>query len=104
MRTEAVFHLKNRLSVSLNVKENCIVKCSTPVLAIKSFKEGGVSVFLASMSWLSFKLPFCLYGHTDTRTLHIRTPNVFIYSYKHQKVKFTSVQINMKHVLYRYSD
>ena len=77
----------------------------TPVLALKPFKGVWVGwsgrVFRASMSWLCFKLPFCPFGHTrDTSVTHKKAKYVCFIHMQHQRVKFTSVQINMKQVSY----
>ena len=53
-------------------------------------------MFKATVLWLSFKLPSCLFGNTrDTSVMHEKAKFVcFIYMHL-QKVKFKSVQINM---------
>ena len=53
------------------------------------------------MLWLCFKLPSCLFGNTrDTSVMHEKAKFVCFDYTQPQKVKFKSVQINMKHVLY----
>ena len=53
------------------------------------------------MVWLCYKLPSGLFGNTrDTSVMHEKAKCFgFIYM-QPQKVKFKSVQINMKHVSY----
>ena len=51
------------------------------------------------MLWLCLKLPSCLFGNTkDTFVMHEKA--IFVCFTYMQKVKFKSVQINMKHVSY----
>ena len=53
------------------------------------------------MLWLCFKLPSCLFGNTrDTSVMHEKVKCVCFIYMQAQKVKFKSVQINMKHVSY----
>ena len=53
------------------------------------------------MLWLCFKLPYCLFGNTrDTSVMHEKAMFVYFIYMQPQKVKFKSVQINMKHVSY----
>ena len=56
------------------------------------------------MLWLCFKLPYCLFGNTrDMSVMHEKAKFVcFIYT-QPLKVKFKSVQINMKQVSYLYT-
>ena len=54
------------------------------------------------MLLLCFKLPSCLFGNTrDTFIMHEKAKFVCFNNMQLQKVKFKSVQINMKHVLYK---
>ena len=49
------------------------------------------------MLWLCFKLPSCLFGNTrDTSVVHEKAKFVSFIYMKPQKMKFKSVQINMK--------
>ena len=51
------------------------------------------------MLWLCYKLPFDLFGNTrDTSVMHEKAKFVCLNDMQQQKVKFKSVQINMKHV------
>ena len=50
------------------------------------------------MVWICLKLPFCLFGNPSDTTVI----NLFFIYMQPQKVKFTSVQINMKQVLSYY--
>ena len=53
------------------------------------------------MLWLCYKLPFGLFGNTkDTSVMHEKAKFVCFNHMQLQKVKFKSVQINMKHVSY----
>ena len=56
---------------------------------------------LASVSWLWFKVSFCLFGHTrDTSVTFEKAKFVCITYLQQQKIKLTSVKINMKQVSY----
>ena len=58
-------------------------------------------MFRAAVLWLCFKLPSCLFGNTrDTPFMHEKAKFVCFIYIQPQKVKFKSVQINMKHVSY----
>ena len=51
---------------------------------------------------LCFKLSLCLVGNTmDTSVMYEKEKFVCLYLMRPQKMKFESVQINMKHVLYK---
>ena len=53
------------------------------------------------MLWLCYKLPSGLFGNTkDTSVMHEKAKFVCFNHMQPQKVKFKSVQINMKHVSY----
>ena len=53
------------------------------------------------MLWLCFKLPSCLFGNTrDRSVMHEKAKFVCFIYMQWQKVKFKSVQINMKQVSY----
>ena len=53
------------------------------------------------MLLLCFKLPSCLFGNTrDTSVMHEKAKCVCFIYMQPQKVKFKSVQINMKQVSY----
>ena len=53
------------------------------------------------MLWLCYKLPPGLFGNTrDTSVMHEKAKCVCFNYMQQQKVKFKSVQINMKHDLY----
>ena len=53
------------------------------------------------MLYLCFKLPSCLFGNTrDTSVMHDKVTFVCFDYMQLQKVKFKSVQINMKQVSY----
>ena len=53
------------------------------------------------MLWLCYKLPSGLFGNTrDTSFMHEKAKFVCFNYMQPQKVKFKSVQINMKHVSY----
>ena len=53
------------------------------------------------MLWLGLKLPSCLFGDSrDTSVMHEKAKYVCFIYMQLQKVKFKSVQINMKQVLY----
>ena len=53
------------------------------------------------MLLLCFKLSPCLVGNTkDTSFMYEKAKFVCLYLMPPQKIKFESVQINMKHVLY----
>ena len=53
------------------------------------------------MLWLCFKLPSCLFGNTrDTSVMHEKAKFVCFIYMQLLKVKFKSVQINMKQVSY----
>ena len=53
------------------------------------------------MLWLCYKLPSGLFGNTkDTSVMHEKAKLVCFNYMQPQKVKFKSVQINMKHVSY----
>ena len=54
--------------------------------------------------WLCFKLPSCLFGNTRvTSVVHEKEKNMFVlFICNRKKVKFKSVQINMKQVSYNY--
>ena len=55
------------------------------------------------MLWLCYKLPFGLFGNTsDTSVMHEQAKFDYFNYMQPQKVKFKSVQINMKHVSYIY--
>ena len=63
--------------------------------------KGGGDVFRAAVSWLCYKLPSSLTGNTrDTSVMHEKAKFVCFNYMQPQKVKFKSVQINMKHVSY----
>ena len=50
---------------------------------------------------LDFKLPFCLFDHTwDTSVIYDKAKLVCFIHMHPEKMKFTSVQINKKHVSY----
>ena len=54
------------------------------------------------MLWLCYKLPSGLLGNDkDTSVMHDKAKCVCFNDMEPQKVKFKSVQINMKHVSYR---
>ena len=56
-------------------------------------------MFWVSVSWLCFKLPFRLFGHTkDTSVTYEKAKTVCFIDMQQQKVKFTFDQINMKQV------
>ena len=52
------------------------------------------------MLWLCFKLPSRLFGNNQGRVCYARKSKVFFIYLQPQKVKFKSVQINMKQVSY----
>ena len=53
------------------------------------------------MLWLCYKLPSGLFGKTrDTSDMHEKAKSVCFNYMQPPKVKFKSVQINMKHVSY----
>ena len=53
------------------------------------------------MLWLCYKLPSCLFGNTrGTSVMHEKVKCVCFHDMQPQKLKFKSVQINMKHVSY----
>ena len=53
------------------------------------------------MLWLCYKLSSDLFGNTrDTRLMHEKAKCVAFNYMQSQKVKFKSVQINLKHVSY----
>ena len=53
------------------------------------------------MLWLRFKLPSCVFGNTrDTSVMYKKAKLVCFIYMQQQKVKFKSVQINMKQVSY----
>ena len=55
------------------------------------------------MSLLCFKLSSCLVANTsDTSVMYEKAKFVCLYLMRPQKMKFDSVQISMKHVLYFY--
>ena len=56
---------------------------------------------MASVIWLCFKLPSCLFDNTkDTSVMHKKAIFVCFIHMQPQKVKFKSVYINMKQVSY----
>ena len=58
---------------------------------------------MATVLWLCFKLPSCLFGITrNTSVMHKKAKFVSFNYMQLQKVKFKSVQINMKQVSYMY--
>ena len=68
-RTEAAFHLNDRLNASSKLKSNLntfirIFTRNAPVLAHKISKRGGGRDFWDAVLWLCFKLLICLFGHT----------------------------------------
>ena len=53
------------------------------------------------MLWLCFNLPSCLFDNTrDTSVMHEKAKFVCFHYMQQQKVKFKSVQINVKQVSY----
>ena len=59
-------------------------------------------MFRVAVLWLCYKLPSSLFGNTrDTPVMHVKAKFVCFNYMQPQKVKFKSVQINMKHVSYR---
>ena len=53
------------------------------------------------MLWLCFKLPSCLFDNTrDKSVMHEKAKFVCFIYMQPQKVKFKSIQINMKQVSY----
>ena len=53
------------------------------------------------MLWLCFKLPSCLFGNTRDKSVMDEKAKFACVNYMQpQKMKFKSVQINMKHVSY----
>ena len=53
------------------------------------------------MLWLCYKLPSGLFGHTRDTSVMLEKAKFVCFNYMQpQKVKFKSVQINMKHVSY----
>ena len=53
------------------------------------------------MLWLCYKLPSGLFGNSrDTSVMHEKAKCVCLNNMQPLKVKFKSVQINMKHVSY----
>ena len=56
------------------------------------------------MLWLCFKLPSCLFGNTSNMSVMHEKVRCVCFNYMPpQKGKFKSVQINMKHVSYMYT-
>ena len=71
----------------------------TPALALKISKRGVGVYFGGSMSWLCIKLLFYLYHHTrDTSVAYEKAECVHFIYMQHQKIKFKSIQMNMKQV------
>ena len=56
------------------------------------------------MLLLCFKLSSCIVANTsDTSVMYEKAKFVCLYLMRPQKMKFESVQINMKHVLYSFT-
>ena len=94
------------LSVPLNLNQNFTLKYvfSKKIHLfelLKSVSRGDGDVFRATVLWLCFKLLSCLFGNIrDTSVMHEKAKFVCFNYMQPQKVKFKSVQINMKHVSY----
>ena len=80
--TEAVLHLNNRLNAPLKFRNlNTFIRIfirNTPVLALKISKRGWARVFWATVLWLCFKFPVCLFCHTRDTSVFKWKQKLFI--------------------------
>ena len=59
-------------------------------------------MFRAAVLWLCYELPSGCFGNTrDRSVMHEKAKFVYFNYMQPHKVKFKSVQINMKHVWYK---